>query len=110
PRSDKKADQEFFLSDLGQAVQEAMEEAICAAPLAGPDTFFRLDLVSMAVMLAEQYEKSSESNFEELVRLYAGKELEAPTEERPLSADDRKELRTSYAWFLKLRHHPLIPY
>jgi hypothetical protein len=89
--------------DLAEAIRVLVEEALCAAPIAGPEEVFRQEVLLAAAKVFELQEQAVEADFAELARFYAGKDLEGPTEQRPLSEGDRDLLRRMYARYVELR-------
>jgi hypothetical protein len=96
--------------DLAEAICDYLQEALCTAPIAGPEEIFRSEIISAAARTVESHERDTDPEFEELIRLYSDKSLDAPTERRPLSAGDRENLDVLYRRYLELRSHPLMPY
>jgi hypothetical protein len=99
-----------LLPDLAGSIQATIEEALCVAPIAGPEEMFRQEVLRAVTGVVEVQDMSIESAGAELARLYAGKDLEAPTDLRPLSTEDRAAFRTSYNRYLELREHPQLPF
>jgi hypothetical protein len=95
--------------DLAGPIQEALEEALCAAPLAGPEEAFRQGVREAAERALELEETGLHIDVDELARLYAVGDA-GPTEQRPLPPADRAELRALYDRYCKLREHPLLPF
>jgi hypothetical protein len=97
-------------ADLVKCVREALEEALCAAPLAGPEESFRREVLAAVDRALEMYRQDIHVEADELARLYARAGLEGPTEQHPLPPADRTRLRALYARYCKLRNHPLLPF
>ncbi len=102
--------QDDLVDDLAQAVRDLLEEALCAAPLAGPEEAFRQEILQVAETIVELQEKEIDSAYTELAHLYADTGLESPSDQRPLSVRDRTALGTLCLRFLELREHPLLPF
>jgi hypothetical protein len=98
------------LSFLAGSVREAITEALCAAPLAGPEPAFCQDVLTAAEKAVELHGFAQGDDVAGLVHLYAGKDFESPTDLRPLSAEDRHQLRRLCGRYLELRDHPLLPF
>ncbi len=98
------------LKDYAQAVCQFLEEALCAAPIAGPEEMFRSEVLEEAAAAGEIQQKDTEPDVTEMARLYGATQLDVPSDERPLSAEDREMLRELCARFLELRDHPLMPF
>jgi hypothetical protein len=96
--------------DLARLIREALEEALSAAPLAGPEEAFRREVLAAAERARELEGQGLHVDVDELARLYAVAGPATPTEERPLAAADRARLRALYARFRELRDHPLLPF
>jgi hypothetical protein len=96
--------------DLARCVREALEEALAAAPLAGPEEAFRREVRAAAEQARELAGQGLHVDVDELARLYAAAGPAAPTEQRPLPAEDRGRLRALYARYRELRNHPLLPF
>src|SRR5262249_44493368 len=99
------------LREVTDAMRAIVEEALHAAPLAGPEESFRGEV-------RQALEKAQEVHGEEvdlqliaqlMGRLYADTKLDIPSEELPLSASDRKELRYWCGRYVKLRDDPFMP-
>jgi hypothetical protein len=97
-------------ADLAERVREALEEALCTAPLAGPEEEFRREVLAAVARALEMHRQDVHVEVDELARLYARAGLEGPTEQHPLPPADRVRLRGLYARYCKLRHHPLLPF
>jgi hypothetical protein len=96
------------LDDLAAGVEAAIEEALCAAPVAGPEDVFRHEVLAAAGKVVELEEQDVDVDVAELARVYADSSLDAPTDQRPLSAVDRQALRDLCVRHLELREHPLL--
>jgi hypothetical protein len=96
--------------DLAQGLGEAVEEALCAAPIAGPEDDFRQEVLLTAKKVIELDERQIDVDVGELARLYADSSLDVPTDQRPLAAKDRERLRAACARYLELAAHPLLPF
>jgi hypothetical protein len=107
PASNYPAD---HLADLAEAVQGAIEEALCTATLGGPADSFRQEVCHGIEEALARDEGDVEADFDALASRYAGKEAQAPTAELPLSLPDRDALRGIYARYTELRHDPLLPW
>jgi hypothetical protein len=96
--------------ELGEAVRQAIEEALCRSPLAGPDEVFQQEVRTAVQVCGEAEQLNVDGDFTDLARLYVDTTLDVPTEQRPLSAADRRQLRMMCARYNELRSHPLMPY
>jgi hypothetical protein len=96
-------------SYLTGTIQATVEEALCAAPIAGPEEAFRREIRLIAEKFFEQQRSVVECDFEEVSRLYSDPTLEVPSDQLPLPPEDRARLRTSYAQYVQMRVHPLFP-
>jgi hypothetical protein len=92
--------------DLANSVSEAIGELLCAAPIAGPEEVFRQELR----LIAEEVFQLRDVDSSELAHLYAGKDLDPPTDQLPLPESDRADLAECHRRFLELRRHPAMPY
>jgi hypothetical protein len=90
------------LDDLAETFRATMEDALCTAPLAGPEEAFREDVRTAVQTVFELYEERIDADVAELARLYADPNLDAPTEYRPLPAGDRPRLSRLCENFLEL--------
>ncbi|HZU39087.1 MAG TPA: hypothetical protein VFA18_24390, partial [Gemmataceae bacterium] len=99
----------FEPDDLADAVYTAMEEMLCAGPLAGPEDTLRQEA---RALFESGFDWQTESLDEVLAvaRLYAGKEYDTPTDRYPLSATDRLALCYIYERVQELLEHPAMPY
>jgi hypothetical protein len=95
--------------NLAHSVQETLEEALCAAPLAGPEETFRHEVQSAASRLLELSEQGNPIEVEELIGLYTQASPEA-TDQCPLSMADRARLQSLHVRYRELRDHPLLPF
>ncbi|HZY87767.1 MAG TPA: hypothetical protein VFE78_23220, partial [Gemmataceae bacterium] len=95
---------------LAWAIQEAVEEALCAAPLAGPAETFRQEVRQAAATALRLQEQNIMVEVEELTRLYGSASATGPTDERPLPLEDRARLRALLVRYRELRDHPLMLY
>jgi hypothetical protein len=89
--------------ELANSIQETIQEALCAAPIAGPEETFRQEVQTAVETLVGLDEQSIGVNSEELACLYADPSLDVPTDLRPLSASDRELLRRYCARYFELR-------
>ncbi len=96
--------------DLAHALGGAVEEALCAAAIAGPEDVFRGEVLLAAETVFELHELQIDADVVELARLYADPALDVPTDTRPLPAADRDRLRSACARYLELAGHPLLPF
>src|SRR5439155_21976326 len=69
--------------DLADSVREAVEEALCEAPLAGPEAAFEQEVLLATEKILEWAEQNMEGTIAEVVRLYDGKSLEPDTDHLP---------------------------
>jgi hypothetical protein len=88
---------------VAEAIKEVLEEALCTAPIAGPEVVFSSEVLDLADTLYRFRESAAACEFAELVHLYAGSELEPPSDVLPLPAPDRQHLHFWYERYLKLR-------
>jgi hypothetical protein len=95
---------------LAQAVSECLEEALCTAPIAGPEELFRQEVVLAVEKARALQERGDDVDFTALAHLYAATDLDVPTDLRPLAAGDRAALRDLCARYLELRREPLLPF
>jgi hypothetical protein len=100
---------EELRSDLASSIQVTIEEALCAAPLAGPEGLFRQEVLRIAENVFQGQDRSLPDDIEELARLYAGKDLDGPSDQLPFSVEERIAFRFLHERYLKLRDHPLLP-
>lgn len=96
-------------ADLAISIQETIEEALCAEPIAGPDELFRQEVLRIAESIFQGEERSLPEDVAELGRLYAGKDLDGPTDLLPFSLADRTAFRSLHERYQELRDHPLLP-
>jgi hypothetical protein len=94
--------------DLMRSLRATVEDALCQAPLAGPETAFREETVAILHSAFEVHELGR-LEYGEFARLYADQSLDTPTDLLPLNRTDREALRYYYARILELRAHPLMP-
>jgi hypothetical protein len=93
---------------LAPAIQRAVEEALCTAPLAGPEETFRQEVRQAAATALKRQEQDVMVEVEELTRLYGSTSATGVTDERPLSSEDRDRLRALLVRYRQLRDHPLM--
>jgi hypothetical protein len=101
------------LLGLGDSLLEVIQGALCSAPIAGPEETFRQEVCTAAEKVLEMHQanvETADADIADLARLYADKELDAPTDLRPLSPDDRQRLRELCGRYLELRKNPLLPF
>lgn len=91
-------------------VREVLEEALVAAPLAGPEKVFRGEILEMVDRVAKELRGKFHIEIEELARHYARAESPDTTEKNPLPLEDRTRLRSLYGQYRKWREHPLTPF
>jgi hypothetical protein len=95
---------------LVEAVEEVISSFVKEGPLAGPGDAFQIQVVkACADILAKSCDWQT-FDLDALLRLYAGHTLDAPTDQRPLSADDRNHVARVGAIYRKCREHPLNTY
>jgi hypothetical protein len=111
PGSDKYPDElrVHLRADLAEAIRETIEEALYAAPIAGPEGMFRQEVLHVAEDALQGQDRSLADDVAELDHVYAGKELDGPSDSLPLSVVDRSAFRFLHQRYLKLRDHPLLP-
>jgi hypothetical protein len=108
PESSK--DEQAKMADLTAAIRSVLEEALCTAPIAGPEENFQHDIRLAARTVLDHRDQGIETDLAELAHLYAEAALDAPTDQRPLSAEDRDRFRALYDRYTRLREHPLMPF
>jgi tetratricopeptide (TPR) repeat protein len=108
PHAGKHDDE--FMESVASDVRAAIEAAHCAAPLAGPEATFRREVLEAAAQLLESQEEGLHVDLDDIAHLYAKAPDESPSEQFPLGAADRADLRTQYRQFNRLRDHPLLPF
>src|SRR5262249_30407870 len=91
-----------LLQELAEDRQETVQEALCAPPIAGREEVFRQAVRPPAQGVSELPRQSIAADVAELARLYADTHLDAPTDQRPLPAQDRARLRELCARYLEL--------
>jgi hypothetical protein len=96
--------------DLAQSLAKTVGDALCSAPIAGPEEDFRREVLDVACKVFELHERQIDVDVAELARLYADPSLDVPTDRCPLPAGDREMLRSACAHFLELAQHPLLPF
>jgi hypothetical protein len=97
-----------YVRDLANSVRETVAELLGKAPIAGPDEVFRYEMRVLAETVFQLREFPMD--FTELAHLYAGKTLDPPTDQLPLSLSNRKDLAYFHDRYLELRWHPAMPY
>jgi hypothetical protein len=95
---------------LAQSISAAIEQALCSAPIAGPEDEFRQEILLAAEKVLELHERQIDVEVVELARLYADSSLDVATDLRPLPVEDREPLRLACAHYLELAQHPLQPF
>jgi hypothetical protein len=95
--------------DLLDAFRSTLEEALCAAPIAGPEKIFRQEVTATVERVVEVCSTRLD-DYIQVPSLYAGKESDAPTDQLPLGTQDREVLRDLFARYLELREHPAVAY
>jgi hypothetical protein len=101
---------DWIRRDLAQSFGRTVEEALCVAPIAGPEEDFRQEVLVAAQQVLESHGQPIDAEVVELARLYADPALDVPTDRCPLSDQDREALRSACARFLALARHPLLPF
>jgi hypothetical protein len=96
--------------DLAHSLASAVEEALCSAPIAGPEDEFRQEVLDAASKVFELHERQIDVDIAELARLYVDPSLDVPTDQRPLAAGDRDQLRRACARYLALLQQPQRPF
>lgn len=91
-------------------LREVLEEALVAAPLAGPEEVFRGEILALVDRAAESWRSKIYIEVEELVCYYAHAQSPNTTEKYPLPLVDRAQLRSLYGHYRKWREHPLSPF
>lgn len=94
---------------LAHAVWTAIEEALAAGSIAGPEEVFRREVLAAAATAVQLQSQNLGVAVEELARLYAAG-AGASTEERPLALADRLRLRELCERYDALCRHPFSPY
>ena len=77
--------------ELSQAIEATVEEALVAAPLAGPRDAFNDGIGDALRQCDAIFGGEQDVDLAELAHLYRISELQAPTEHLPLAADDRRQ-------------------
>jgi hypothetical protein len=98
----------LHLHELADGIREAIEEECCSACLAGPEELFCQEVRQAVEALAELQRQRGDTDVAELARLYADRDLDVPTPQRPLSRRDRERLRGLCARYVDLSTHPLV--
>src|SRR5579864_9506188 len=96
--------------DIILSTRIMVAEFLCSEPIAGPEETFRQNLIAAVEQVLEQHAATVDSDVEEIVHLYAGATLDAPSDRCPLSAADRECLDTLIPDYRELRDHPLLPF
>src|SRR5262249_53502730 len=104
-----EGDMDEMLLDLGVSIREAIEEAHCSGSIAGPEELFREEVLQAVRDVFRDQDTNIEEHVRALARLYAGKDLDAPTDLLPLSPPDRAAFHSIYDRYLELRDNPLLP-
>jgi hypothetical protein len=91
-------------------IREALQKALVAAPLAGPEEGFRSEILEIVDRVAKALRGKFYIELEELARHYASVESPDTTEKNPLPLGDRARLRSLYGEYRKWREHPLTPF
>jgi hypothetical protein len=97
-----------YVHDLAKSIQETVGEMLNRAPIAGPEEVFRHEMSLLADSALQLPELPMD--FTELAHLYAGKTLDPPTDQLPLSLSNREELTHFHDRYLELLTHPAMPY
>jgi hypothetical protein len=94
---------------LAESLRGFLEEALCAAPLAGPEELFRQQVCLALEKVWALGEQTIDNRIAEVARLYRDAHLDVPTDQRPLPADDREWLRALCLRYVELRGYaPLL--
>jgi hypothetical protein len=96
------------MESYANAVSRCLEEMLCAAPIAEPENLVRQEVLAAAAKALELPHGEHDPDFIEFARLYAGTELDAQTDLRPLPPEDRAALRQLCARYLELRANPYL--
>jgi hypothetical protein len=96
------------LEGLAAAVREAIEAAVCEAPVAGPEEAFRHEVLLAAVKLLELHSQALGVEMPELVRFYSDVLFEAADERHPLSTAERQGMLALWRRYEELSRHPLL--
>jgi tetratricopeptide (TPR) repeat protein len=94
---------EHTLDQLARTVQTTVEEALCAATLAGPEEHFLQEIISGARAFVELEDSALEVRIADLAELYKECPLDVPTDQRPLPASDRARFRRQCERYVRLR-------
>ncbi len=98
-----------FASALAGSIHETIIVAHEQAPIAGPEDAFVEAVYRAVESLLERHPFTIEDDVEEIVRLYS-REPTHPTDQRPLSWPDQKDLRERIFWYNEFRNHPFYSY
>ena len=91
-----------------QAVEETIQTATCAAPIAGPEDLFRRGVLSAAMNVLELHTQTMGVELPELVRTYSDVLFDAADERHPLSAEERSRLLALWRRYEDLSRHPYL--
>jgi hypothetical protein len=108
--SEDKQHPDLCVSDVIEAVQTVVEEALFAAPIAGPEETFRQQIVAAVECYLAEPRQNINDEIAELGRLYTGTEMDAVTNERPLGSEDRQAFLDMCNRYFDLREHALMPF
>ncbi len=96
-----------FRSELARSIRETIAETLQQTPIAGPEDGFVNDIFRAVEGFLEHHELTIEDDVEELIRLYGDEAVaDASTEQRPLSWQDQRRLRSCIFVYDQYRHHP----
>jgi hypothetical protein len=98
------------VDNLSHLIRHILEEALTAAPLAGPEEEFRREILAAVDRVLDVLQRDIHIDVEPLVQQYTHTESSDATENNPLPAEDRSVLRFLYGQYRKLREHPLMPF
>jgi hypothetical protein len=98
-----------LMHNMAESVCHTLEEALCAAAIAGPEATFRREIAGVAEKVLELFESPIDMDVAELARLYARPALDHPTDLLPLDTRDRTALHFLYSRYVELGEHPLMP-
>jgi hypothetical protein len=98
------------VDNLCHLIRQILEEALTAAPLAGPEEEFRREVLAAVDRVLDLLQRDIHIDVEPLVQQYAHTESSVATENHPLPPEDRLALRFLYGQYRQLREHPLLPF
>lgn len=97
------------IKDLAKSVEQVIEQAVCAAPAAGPEDRFLTEVREALVSALDEAKHLDSDRLEQTSALYADHLDEDPSDLRPLPPEDRRLLILSHRRYIALRENPLLP-